>query len=127
MSLSVLPGAQRSVYILCPLQRWASPAGSVPPSIWWLVISFLLPWCLGGSSDPSIDVSIAQFLLYCDISLYGQSDKSHMTSPHERTTAASSRCCSAHCPWSGKLKSIWVAVKEFTMSWKGICSLKGTK
>lgn len=31
------------------------------------------------------------FLLYCDISLAGQSDKSHMTSSHERTDRASSR------------------------------------
>lgn len=35
------------------------------------------------------------FLLYCDISLAGQSDKSHMTSLHERTDRASSRCCRA--------------------------------
>lgn len=43
------------------------------------------------------NLSTALFLLYCDISLSGQSDKSHMASLHERTTAASSRCCSADC------------------------------
>lgn len=51
------------------------------------------------------NLSTALILLYCDISLSGQSDKSHMASPHERTTAASSRCCAVDGPWSGKLVS----------------------
>lgn len=73
------------------------------------------------------NLSTALFLLYCDISLSGQSDKSHMASPHERAAAASSRCCSADCPWSGKVgfkNSIWVIVKEFPMSWKARCGFK---
>lgn len=47
------------------------------------------------------------FLLYCDISLSGQSDKSHMTSPHERTDRASSRCRRAVTGKKKKRKTGW--------------------
>lgn len=41
------------------------------------------------------NLSTVLFQLYCDISLSSQSDKSHMTSPRERTDRASSRRCRA--------------------------------
>lgn len=41
---------------------------------------------------PQSNLTTVLFLLNCDISLSGQSDKSHMTSPHGRTDRARSRC-----------------------------------
>lgn len=120
MSLSVLPGAPSSVYILCPLLGWASPLGSARTTSPYggssLVFRCHGAWEVHQTRESNL--STALFLLYCDISLSGQSDKSHMASPHERTAAASSRCCSADCPWSGKLgfkNSIGVCVKGITV------------
>lgn len=129
MSLSVLPGARSSVYILCPLLGRASPSGSActTPPYGSSSLVFCCPGAWEVHQTQESNLSTALFPLYCDISLSGQSDKSHMASPHERTAAASSRCCSADCPWSGKLgfkNSIRVIVKEFTMSWKGRCGFK---
>ena len=105
MSLSVLPRApEQCIYTL------SSAGTGIPsrvclshPPYGGLSLVFCCPGASEGHQTPESNFSTALALLYCDISLSGQSDKSHMASPHERTTAASSRCCCAHWPWSGKL------------------------
>lgn len=129
MSLSVQPGAAE----LC-IYTLSSAGTGIPsrfclshPPYGGLSLVFCCPGAWEVHQTLESNFSPAQFLLYCDISLSDQSDKSHMASPHERTTAASSRCCSADCPWSGKLgfkNSLCVIVKDFTVSWKGKCGFR---
>lgn len=99
--VSVLPRAQSSIYTHCPLQGQASPSGSACTTSPYGGSSLVF-CCLGAfevHQTRESNLSTALFLLYCDISLSGQSDKSHMASPHERTAAASSRCCSVDMEW----------------------------
>lgn len=122
--VSVLPGAQSRVWTQCPPQDRAFPSGLclylLP--IWWLFIHFLLPCCLWGSSTLKSNLSTALvlfFFLNCGIFFFSQSDKSLMASPHERTAAASSRCCSIEWPWSGILGFKTVLHLLFTVFLEG--------
>lgn len=98
------PRSLCSGYTHCSVQAQHPPFGSCTTSPYG---GSSLVFCCPGAWEvhQTLESNLATvlFLLYCDISLSGQSDKSHMASPHERTAAASSRCCSADWPWSRKL------------------------
>lgn len=100
------------ICILHPLQTWPSlqdlpihPTSLVHGAV-RVAGRFIIP-----------RVSTAHFFLRRDFffPFSNQSDKLHMTSQHKRTKAASSRCCSVHCPLSGKL-----GLKQFLSSFKEI-------
>lgn len=105
LSINVLPGAQSSGYTQCPLQGQASPSEFVCTTSPYggSSLVFCCPGAWEAHQTQESNLSIVLLLVYCDISLSGQSDKPYMASPHERTAAASSRCCSADWPWTVKL------------------------